>query len=315
MMELNPRYRWPLMMALGLHVLLALFLALDPSSARPVLIEETRQEMGEQTQQDHDLAKNPDVVQAVSVDAAAVEKTMEHLKQQRLDAQKQEQAKQAAAQQAIAKAQALRQAEQKKLAQMKLEEERIAIAHKKAMEEEQKRLKLLKEQQEKEKKALEALKTKQAMVKQQEIAKRLEEKKQQEALALQKKTQQAQDVQRAQEARQRAAEQAAEDAARRARLAGVVDKYKALILNAISRQWILPENISPGLSSQFSIRLAPNGSVLSVTLLRSSGDPILDRSAQTAIYKASPLPVPQEADSFQVFREISLTVRPEQLRG
>lgn len=52
-----------------------------------------------------------------------------------------------------------------------------------------------------------------------------------------------------------------------------------------------------------------------VTLTRSSGDPLLDRSAQTAIYKASPLPVPTDSETFNLFRDISLTVRPEQVRG
>ncbi len=98
-------------------------------------------------------------------------------------------------------------------------------------------------------------------------------------------------------------------------MSGEIDKYKALILNAISRQWILPEHADSTMSSQFRIRLAPNGTVLEVTLIKSSGDTILDRSAQTAIYKASPLPVPSDPVTFNVFREISLIVRPEQVRG
>lgn len=98
-------------------------------------------------------------------------------------------------------------------------------------------------------------------------------------------------------------------------MAGEVDKYKAMIVNAIGRHWILPENIDNGLSSQFRIRLAPDGAVIDVTLTRSSGDPILDRSAQTAIFKASPLPVPSDPETFNLFRDISLTVRPENVRG
>ena len=105
------------------------------------------------------------------------------------------------------------------------------------------------------------------------------------------------------------------DAQKNALTAGEVDKYKALIIGAISRQWILPENADSKMSSQFRIRLAPNGIVLEVSLTRSSGDPILDRSAQSAIYKASPLPVPSDPDTFNLFRDISLTVRPENARG
>ena len=105
------------------------------------------------------------------------------------------------------------------------------------------------------------------------------------------------------------------DAQNNARVAGEVDKYKALIIGAISRQWILPENANSSQSSQFRIRLAPNGAVLEVSLTRSSGDAILDRSAQSAIYKASPLPVPSDPTTFNLFRDISLTVRPENARG
>ena len=113
----------------------------------------------------------------------------------------------------------------------------------------------------------------------------------------------------------KAAEKKAQSLALAQRQAGEVNKYKALILNAIRDRWILPEHIDPGLSSQFAIRLAPTGAVLDVRLTRSSGDPILDRTAQAAIYKASPLPVPVDPVTFGLFREISLTVRPSVARG
>jgi colicin import membrane protein len=124
------------------------------------------------------------------------------------------------------------------------------------------------------------------------------------------------DMERKKQAEAAAAQKAAaQNAERQARLAGEVDKYKALIVNAIGRNWILPENVDSSLSSQFRIRLASDGTVLEVTLTRSSGDPLLDRSAQTAIYKASPLPMPTDPDTVNIFRDISLTVRPEQVRG
>ena len=108
---------------------------------------------------------------------------------------------------------------------------------------------------------------------------------------------------------------AAQNAEKNARIAGEVDRYKALIISAISRQWILPDNTQNNLSSQFRIRLAPDGSVLEVSLTRGSGDSVLDHSAQSAIYKASPLPVPADPEAFNTFRDISLTVRPENARG
>ena len=61
--------------------------------------------------------------------------------------------------------------------------------------------------------------------------------------------------------------------------------------------------------------MAPDGTVVLVQLSRTSGDSILDRSAETAIRKASPLPIPQEREFYEMFRDIKLTVRPKQARG
>lgn len=318
----SARYRLALIIALIIHFSIGFIMAFEPNNERPVVREEAKNEMGENTPNDLDLAKKPEIVHAVSVDAAAVNETIEKLKNAKAQAQKQEQAHQAALKQELALAKQARIAEQQRLAAMKVEEEKIAIARKKAIEEEKKHLKQLAEQKEKEMKALEALKAKQEVVKKQkelELKQEQEKKKEIEKQLASKKHQEQQnneETKRTQaQDKARAAEQAAIDAAKRAKLAGVVDKYKALILNAISQQWILPDQVAPGLSSQFRIRLAPNGEVLEVSLLRSSGDPVLDHSAQTAIRKASPLPVPADAASFDVFREISLTVRPEQMRG
>jgi colicin import membrane protein len=90
-----------------------------------------------------------------------------------------------------------------------------------------------------------------------------------------------------------------------------IDRYKSLIISAISHQWIVPENVKKGLECRLKVRVAPAGVVMDVKLLKASGDAALDRSAEAAIYKASPLPVPKEAALFNEFREFNLTVRPE----
>lgn len=89
-----------------------------------------------------------------------------------------------------------------------------------------------------------------------------------------------------------------------------VNKYKTLIINAISQNWILPSGVDTSLSCRFEIQLANTGQVLSVKLIKTSGDPVLDRSAQTAIYRASPLPVPATPQAFEVFKIVKLTVIP-----
>lgn len=92
---------------------------------------------------------------------------------------------------------------------------------------------------------------------------------------------------------------------------GVVNRYKAGILRAIGSQWVIPSGANKNSSSVYLIQLAPGGIVLTVKLLRSSGNAALDRSARVAIFKASPLPVPKDPALFDNFRELRLTVSPK----
>jgi colicin import membrane protein len=89
------------------------------------------------------------------------------------------------------------------------------------------------------------------------------------------------------------------------------DKYRHLILQSIARQWIIPPELNKHLETRLAVHLAPGGMVLEVIVVKSSGNAVLDRSAQTAVYKASPLPVPKNIALFNTFRKINLTVRPE----
>lgn len=92
---------------------------------------------------------------------------------------------------------------------------------------------------------------------------------------------------------------------------GVVDKYRALIIQSISEHWIVPPQVNKKLFTKLTIRLAPGGAVLEVHVSKSSGDPSLDSSARAAVLKASPLPVPKESADFEPFREFELKVKPE----
>lgn len=92
---------------------------------------------------------------------------------------------------------------------------------------------------------------------------------------------------------------------------GVVDKYKALILQSISQHWRIPNNVDKKRTALLLIKLAPGGMVLDVQLTKSSGDDALDRSARAAVLKSSPLPVPPDPDAFEPFRQFILKVKPE----
>lgn len=94
---------------------------------------------------------------------------------------------------------------------------------------------------------------------------------------------------------------------------GEVNKYKALILQAISENWLIPAQVNKKLYCELMIRLATDGVVLDVQITKTSGDPSLDSSARAAVLKASPLPVPADSTAFQAFKQFVLKVKPENI--
>lgn len=311
-------YRNAFFIALGLHLFIAFLMVFEPSHDRPVLMSSNLPEMTQAASLP--MEQKAEAIKAVSVDNQEVMQTIQRLQAEKQAQRQAEEKRQRMLTQQAEEARNQRIQEQKQLAKLKDEAEKLVIARQKQMVEEQNRLKQLAKEKVEQEKHLAEMKQKQIQLEkeQQEAEKRAQLKKKQqeelaranEARALQAKAELAQKQQAA-----AAAQQAALESQKNAQMAGEVDKYKAMIINAISRQWILPENVNSGLSSQFRIRLAPNGVVLDVSLTRSSGDAILDRSAQSAIFKASPLPVPTDPATFNLFRDISLTVRPESARG
>lgn len=101
------------------------------------------------------------------------------------------------------------------------------------------------------------------------------------------------------------------EAARRARALTAAEKYKALIRQKVSRNWAQPPGTETGLQCTVKVRLVPGGEVLDVKVVRSSGNEVFDRSVENAVYKASPLPLPEEKDLFEYFREIEFLFHPE----
>ncbi len=313
----SPSYRNSFIAALVLHVFIAVMLLMESSSEHPVLTPATKTEASLSTP--ISVEPQEQAIKAVSVDSQEVMNTVNRLREERAQQKRAEESRQRALNQQVELARKQRVAEQQRVEKLKNEAAKLAIAHKKQMEEEQRHLQQLAKQKEEEERHLADIKKKQVEMQkqqQQEADKLVQlKKKKAEELLQAERARQAKASDELAQKQKAAAAQAAIDAAQNAQIAGEVDKYKALIISAISRQWILPENADSRSSSQFRIRLAPNGVVLEVSLTRSSGDPILDRSAQSAIYKASPLPVPSDPATFNLFRDISLTVRPENARG
>ncbi len=92
---------------------------------------------------------------------------------------------------------------------------------------------------------------------------------------------------------------------------GEIARFEAIIRQKVERSWTRPANTREGLECVVQVRLVPGGEVLQAAVVRSSGNPLFDRSAVNAVYKASPLPVPDDKSMFDHFREFDFKFRPE----
>jgi colicin import membrane protein len=95
-----------------------------------------------------------------------------------------------------------------------------------------------------------------------------------------------------------------------ARARSALSEYIPYIQDKVQRNWLKPAGSAAGLSCLIKVRLIPGGDVVSATVVRSSGDPLFDRSVETAVLKASPLPLPTDATLFNHFREINFNFDP-----
>ncbi len=94
---------------------------------------------------------------------------------------------------------------------------------------------------------------------------------------------------------------------------GQIDRYRAQILQVIENNWHPPQQ-NAKLSCVMIAHIAPGGVVTSVDIARSSHDAALDRSAQAAIYKSSPLPVPKDPMLFDAFRHLRIKMSPQDVK-
>ncbi len=110
--------------------------------------------------------------------------------------------------------------------------------------------------------------------------------------------------------RQRQVELAAEDM-RLARLAADDTMLWVFALQQqIARNFILPASAPEDLECVVNIRQLPGGRVVNVEVGRCNGDESVRRAIQAAVYKASPLPSPDNPGVFD--RDLRITFKPEQ---
>lgn len=99
--------------------------------------------------------------------------------------------------------------------------------------------------------------------------------------------------------------------------AEAAQSYIAAIQNRVEMNWSRPPSARNGMSCELMIQLVPTGRVIDVKVVKSSGSPAFDRSAEQAVKKAERFPelVGMPPPVFeQNFRQFRLIFEPKDLR-
>ena len=275
------------------------------------------------------VLKQGDVIQTTAVDANSFNAKIEQIEQQK-KAEQQRKAAEARKKKALKekkrREELKRKEEQKRkkaeAARKKEQQRKAALLKEKKLKEQKLKEKKLREKKLKEKKRKEAEKKaaeekrKKELARKKADARKAEEKKRKEAeqkrIAEQKRKEEQR--QKAEAEKKRQAElrrQQERERAERERLSrGTVNKYVALIAQKIERNWRQPLDAPRNLQCKIDIRLRSTGEVVSVKIAESSGNASFDRSVETAVRRASPLPVPKDSVIFKEFEVMRLRFEP-----
>ena len=96
-----------------------------------------------------------------------------------------------------------------------------------------------------------------------------------------------------------------------ARATSALSKYIPYIQEKVQNSWLRPAGSPRGLRCVIRVKLIPGGEVVSAKVVKSSGDALFDRSVESAVLKASPLPLPADPALFKHFREIDFNFSPD----
>ena len=249
------------------------------------------------------IRQDVNVVQAVVIDKKQVDLELERIRKIEEEKHKKEKQRLEELEKKANSLEKKRKEEEKKLAEAKKKKEQ----EQKKLKEEQVRLKKLeKEKAElKKKRELEEKKIKEAEAKAEKL--KAEDKARQQKIAEEKKI--AERNRREKElADAMNAEETAEQASKDQELINRISNNIKRSIESNFNKVGLPDN----LECELRVRLVPGGDVIDVTIAKSSGHDIFDRRAVNATQKASPLPVPDDVETFERLdlREIKLYFKP-----
>lgn len=218
-----------------------------------------------------------------------------------------------------AKKRAHEQARERELARKEKEATENRLKEEKLAQELKKQNEALKLQALEQKKAeLEQEKTRQLKLKaQQEELKKLAKEKENLLAAKQKAEQERKAAelakQKAMQAQQQKeqAEKIARQAANQQMIQERLMQHASLIKAKLHQNWRQPLGLDfAGLNTVVEVRLLLTGDVIDVRVLQSSGNLEFDRSTELAVRKASPLPMPAEAELAEKFRQFTFEFDP-----
>ncbi len=274
----------------------------------------------------------PHVIQATMIDETKINAEIEKLRL--ADEKKKQQAE--AEQKKLDDAKKASQKEEQRLADLKKQREaerrKLKAEEKKRKSEEDKRKTAEQQRKVEEKKQLDVKKKRIAeekRIKEQKQA-QLEKLKAEEAALKEKQAREVEERIRQAEARKKqqelerirqeetrirqeqlAEEQRLLDAAREREYQSIVDQHLEIIRQKVIRNWLRPTGSEKGLACTVKVRIIPGGDVLSARIIKSSGNAVFDRSVETAVLKASPLPLPADRALFDRFRDLEFNFKPE----
>jgi colicin import membrane protein len=234
------------------------------------------------------------IVQAQAVNDAETQKEIERRKKQEREHAQQE-----------AKKQVEQEARERQAAEEKRRQEQQKITEQKRKEEDKRKA----AEVEKKRKEEDKRKTAEAEKKRKDEARQAEARKKKETEERRQSAESSLKEQLAREETERT--EAKAKAEQSARAQSELARVENLIRQKVERNWVRPAGWTRGMECVVRVRLAPTGEVISATIARPSGNTAFDRSVENAVYKASPLPLPEDKGLFEHFRELELRFRPE----